>query len=154
MKNGLVSIGKMAEMNRVTVATLRLYDQLGLLTPRYTDPDTGYRYYDIAQNARLDMIAYMKELGMSLGEIGDVLRKEDITLRSSWRAKMSGCISRSASCTASTTRWSAPLRPSSATANRPRAARSRWSISTGGTSGDCHVRAISMKRISVHTNRS
>lgn len=40
MKNGLVSIGKMAEMNRVTVATLRLYDQLGLLTPRYTDPDT------------------------------------------------------------------------------------------------------------------
>ena len=64
MKNGLVSIGKMAEMNRVTVATLRLYDQLGLLTPRYTDPDTGYRYYDIAQNARLDMIAYMKELGM------------------------------------------------------------------------------------------
>ena len=80
MKNGLVSIGKMAEMNRVTVATLRLYDQLGLLTPRYTDPDTGYRYYDIAQNARLDMIAYMKELGMSLGEIGDVLRQEDITL--------------------------------------------------------------------------
>ena len=53
MINGLVSIGKMAEMNRVTVATLRLYDQLGLLTPRYTDPDTGYRYYDIAQNARL-----------------------------------------------------------------------------------------------------
>lgn len=55
MKNGLVSIGKMAEMNRVTVATLRLYDQLGLLTPRYTDPDTGYRYYDIAQNARYDL---------------------------------------------------------------------------------------------------
>ena len=80
MKNGLVSIGRMAGMNRVTVATLRLYDQLGLLTPRYTDPDTGYRYYDIAQNARLDMIAYMKELGMSLGEIGDVLRQEDITL--------------------------------------------------------------------------
>lgn len=27
------------------------------------------RYYDINQNARLDMIAYMKELGMSLKEI-------------------------------------------------------------------------------------
>ena len=152
MINGLVSIGKMAEMNRVTVATLRLYDQLGLLTPRYTDPDTGYRYYDIAQNARLDMIAYMKELGMSLGEIGDVLRQEDITLIEIILA--SGCTSSSASCTASTTRWSAPLRPSSAIANRPRAVRSRWSISTGGTSGDCHVRAISMRRISAHTNRS
>ena len=80
MENGLLSIGKMAEMNHLTVATLRLYDEMGLLVPRFTDPDTGYRYYDIAQNARLDMIAYMKELGMSLAEIRDVLQKEDITL--------------------------------------------------------------------------
>jgi DNA-binding transcriptional MerR regulator len=29
----LLSIGKMSEMNRVTVATLRLYDELGLLHP-------------------------------------------------------------------------------------------------------------------------
>ncbi len=80
MHEDLLSIGKMAEMNRVTVATLRLYDELGLLHPRWKDPDTGYRYYDIAQNARLDMIAYMKELGMSLSEIANVLQKEDITL--------------------------------------------------------------------------
>ena len=80
MEDGLLSIGKMAAMNRLTVATLRLYDELGLLSPRRRDPETGYRYYDIAQNARLDMIAYMKELGMSLTEIGDVLRQEDITL--------------------------------------------------------------------------
>lgn len=80
MPDGLISIGKMAELNHVTVATLRLYDDLGLLIPRYKDDHSGYRYYDIAQNARLDMIAYMKELGMSLTEIGDVLRKEDITL--------------------------------------------------------------------------
>ena len=80
MENGLLSIGKMAEMNHLTVATLRLYDEMGLLVPRFTDPDTGYRYYDIAQNARLDMIAYMIELGMSLAEIRDVLQKEDITL--------------------------------------------------------------------------
>ena len=80
MQDELLSIGKMAEMNHVTVATLRLYDELGLLHPRRKDPDTGYRYYDIAQNARLDMIAYMKELGMSLHEIARVLEKEDITL--------------------------------------------------------------------------
>ena len=71
MEEGLLSIGKMAAMNHLTV---------GLLSPRHKDPLTGYRYYDIAQNARLDMIAYMKELGMSLAEIGDVLQKEDITL--------------------------------------------------------------------------
>ena len=80
MESGLISIGKMAEMSQLSVAALRLYDELGLLKPKYKDPETGYRYYDTAQNARLDMIAYMKELGMSLGEIGDVLRKEDIVL--------------------------------------------------------------------------
>ena len=80
MEKGLISIGKMAEMSRLTVATLRLYDELGLIKPKYKDPETGYRYYDIAQNARLDMIAYMKELGMSLTEISDVLQKEDVVL--------------------------------------------------------------------------
>ncbi len=80
MPNNLLSIGKMAEMNHITVATLRLYDEMNLLKPRYIDEMTGYRYYDISQNARLDMIAYMKELGMSLAEIQDVLEKEDITL--------------------------------------------------------------------------
>lgn len=59
MDPGLLSIGKMAQMNNLTVATLRLYDRLGLLHPRYTDEATGYRYYDIRQNARLDMIAYI-----------------------------------------------------------------------------------------------
>ena len=60
MKEDLLPIGKMAALNRVTVSTLRLYDEKGLLKPRYIDPQTGYRYYDINQNARLDMIAYMK----------------------------------------------------------------------------------------------
>lgn len=80
MDNELLSIGKMAEMNHITVPTLRLYDKIGLLHPRYVDNDTGYRYYDIHQNARLDMIAYMKELGMSLKEIRNVLESGDITL--------------------------------------------------------------------------
>ena len=80
MKSGLLSIGKMAELNQVSIPTLRLYDKLMLLRPAHVDPETGYRYYDIHQNARLDMIAYMKELGMSLTEIADVLRQEDVTL--------------------------------------------------------------------------
>ena len=66
MKEDLISIGKMAALNRVSIPTLRLYDEKGLLKPRYTDEKTGYRYYDINQNARLEMIVYMKELGMSL----------------------------------------------------------------------------------------
>lgn len=80
MKEELLSIGKMAKLNRISISTLRLYDEMGLLVPRYVDPSSGYRYYDIYQNARLDMIAYMKELGMSLSEIANVFQKEDITL--------------------------------------------------------------------------
>ena len=70
----------MAEINGVSIPTLRLYDKNGLLKPAYIDPESGYRYYTLQQTARLDIIAYMKELGMSLSEIRDVLRKEDIAV--------------------------------------------------------------------------
>ena len=36
------------------------------------DEQTHCRYYDIKQNARLDMIQYMKELGMELKEIKEI----------------------------------------------------------------------------------
>ena len=78
--NDLIPIGKMAAANRVTIATLRLYDQMGLLKPAYIDPDSGYRYYNIKQTSRLDFIRYMRELDLSLADIQSILEKEDITL--------------------------------------------------------------------------
>lgn len=80
MQNKLLPIGRMADINHVSITTLRLYDEIGLLKPRFVDPDTGYRYYDWDQNSRLDMIAYMKELGFSLKEIGSVLERGDTAL--------------------------------------------------------------------------
>ncbi len=74
----LIPIGKMAEINHITIATLRLYDEKNLLKPHYIDPVSKYRYYTLEQNARLDLIAYMKDLGMSLKEIQRVLTKENI----------------------------------------------------------------------------
>jgi DNA-binding transcriptional MerR regulator len=64
-----LSIGKMAKLNQVTIQTLRYYDKIGLLKPMITDDESHYRYYDINQCARLDMIQYMKHLGMSLENI-------------------------------------------------------------------------------------
>jgi DNA-binding transcriptional MerR regulator len=64
-----ISIGKMAKLNQVTVQTLRYYDKIGLLKPMITDDASHYRYYAINQCARLDMIQYMKSLGMSLETI-------------------------------------------------------------------------------------
>lgn len=79
-KDNLLPIGKMAKANRVTIATLRLYDQLDLLKPTYIDYESGYRYYDIRQSSRLDFIRYMRDLGLGLSDIQDLLQKEDISL--------------------------------------------------------------------------
>lgn len=78
MYKTMMKIGEMAQFARVSVPTLRLYDQMGILKPCYTDPETKYRYYSIHQTARLDMIVYMKELGMSLNEIQQILEQGDI----------------------------------------------------------------------------
>ncbi len=78
MDRNYLSIGEMARINNTTVPTLRLYDSMGLLKPYYTDQETRYRYYDIKQSARFDMIQYMKELGMELKEIRSVLDSEDL----------------------------------------------------------------------------
>jgi effector-binding domain-containing protein len=48
----LVSIGAFARRSRLSLKALRLYDELGLLTPARVDPETGYRsgepMYDVA----------------------------------------------------------------------------------------------------------
>lgn len=71
-------IGKMAALNHISVQTLRYYDKIDLLKPLSVNDETGYRYYDIKQSAILDMIQYMKSLGMSLEQIKEQFDKEDI----------------------------------------------------------------------------
>lgn len=76
MKN-LLPIGEMASLNHVTVAALRLYADKGLLKPAAVNPHTGYRYYDIKQSGRLDLIKTLKSLGMSLEEIKVILDRRE-----------------------------------------------------------------------------
>ncbi|MEW6662139.1 MAG: MerR family transcriptional regulator [Bacillota bacterium] len=71
-------IGQMAALNFVSVQTLRHYEQIGLLRPEYVNEETGYRYYDIRQSAKLDMIQYLKSMGMSLEQIKEQFDKQDI----------------------------------------------------------------------------
>ena len=52
---------------------LRHYDKLGLLQPSFTDEWTGYRYYTIDQLARLHRIIALKDLGLSLAQIAELL---------------------------------------------------------------------------------
>lgn len=76
----LIKIGEFSKINHVSIPTLRLYDELGILKPIHIDESTNYRYYSINQNARLDMIQYMKELNMSLSEIKEILDSNDLKL--------------------------------------------------------------------------
>jgi DNA-binding transcriptional MerR regulator len=69
-------IGEFAQIAQVSGRQLRFYDQLGLLQPAHTDPQTGYRYYSIRQLPRLNSILALKELGLSLEQIGPLLKNE------------------------------------------------------------------------------
>ena len=73
-----IRIGQMAKMNGVSEQTLRLYDRIGLLRPSYIDPQTNYRYYDISQCSLLDIVNYMKSLGIHLEDIKNQLEQADI----------------------------------------------------------------------------
>lgn len=73
-----MTIGEMAKLNHVSEQTLRLYDRAGLLSPLERDGQNGYRYYDIRQSAQLDMIQYMKHLGIPLKKIRAYMKDWDI----------------------------------------------------------------------------
>src|SRR5687768_4532176 len=66
-------IGEFSKLGRVTVKTLRWYDEVGLLVPDRVDEETGYRYYAPTQLATLNRILALKELGFSLEQIGSYL---------------------------------------------------------------------------------
>lgn len=72
-----LTIGQMAEINQVSPQTLRHYDAEGLLVPATVDENTGYRYYNIRQSARLDVIQYMKSLDIGLANIKAYLDGRD-----------------------------------------------------------------------------
>ena len=69
-------IGEFAQVAQVSARQLRFYDQLGLLQPAHIDAQTGYRYYSIRQLPRLNSILALKELGLSLDQIGPLLKDE------------------------------------------------------------------------------
>ena len=73
MKNKIkFKIGEFSKLCQVTVKTLRYYEEVGLLVPVEVDEWTGYRYYDISQLRRMNRIVYLKQLGFSLEEIGEL----------------------------------------------------------------------------------
>lgn len=71
----MMTIGTFAERTRLSPKALRLYDQLGLLSPAQTDPATGYRFYGEDQVDRARLVGLLRRLDMPLAVISGVLAK-------------------------------------------------------------------------------
>jgi DNA-binding transcriptional MerR regulator/effector-binding domain-containing protein len=69
-------IGEFAQIAQVSARQLRHYDHLGLLRPEQTNHRSGYRYYSIRQLPQLNRILALMELGLTLEQIGPLLRDE------------------------------------------------------------------------------
>jgi len=71
----MYKIGDFATLTQVSVKTLRYYDMIGLLRPAEVDPASGYRYYGALQVEQLNRVLVLRDLGLSLGEIRDLLAR-------------------------------------------------------------------------------
>jgi DNA-binding transcriptional MerR regulator len=65
-------IGELADCAGVTPRTIRYYEDLGLLGPSEREGQ-GFRYYTEAELVRLKKIDMLKQLGLTLEEIGAVI---------------------------------------------------------------------------------
>jgi DNA-binding transcriptional MerR regulator len=73
---GLMRIGQLAAATEVTPATIRYYEQLGLL-PKARRTPAGYREYSPTVVRRLAIIRGAQQFGFSLREIASFLRVRD-----------------------------------------------------------------------------
>lgn len=66
------TIHKLAELAGISTRTLRYYDEIDLLKPASLT-EAGYRMYGSEEVNRLQQILFYRELGISLGQIKDIL---------------------------------------------------------------------------------
>lgn len=70
----LIPIGRFAQITRLTIKALHIYDAIGLLPPVMVDPDSGYRYYSITQLPMARRIRLLRSIDMPLDAIYAVLQ--------------------------------------------------------------------------------
>jgi DNA-binding transcriptional MerR regulator len=74
---GLLTIGAFSRASGLTLKTLRLYDERGLVPPTCVDPASGYRYYDERALERARLVATLRQLEFPLAEIAEMLADLD-----------------------------------------------------------------------------
>ena len=69
----MLKIGDFSKMSKVTIKALRYYEKEKLLIPKYVDRTNGYRYYDSKQLLEISRIVYLKQIGLSIEEIKQII---------------------------------------------------------------------------------
>jgi DNA-binding transcriptional MerR regulator len=75
----VMKVGELAKRTGLTVRALHHYDEIGLLRPGGRTP-TGHRLYGRAEVLRLQQIASLRHLGLSLEEIAECLARPEYSL--------------------------------------------------------------------------
>lgn len=74
----LFTVSEFAAMTNTTAETLRYYHRCGLLSPLYTDSETGYRYYSMQEYETVGIIRALQSLGIPLKEIQNYLKNRNL----------------------------------------------------------------------------
>ncbi|WP_199617670.1 MerR family transcriptional regulator [Paenibacillus alkalitolerans] len=72
----MLKISAFSKLSRVSVKTLRFYDETGLLKPAAVDMNNGYRYYSEEQLLTVKRIVALKEQGFTLEQIKSLLEEK------------------------------------------------------------------------------
>ena len=70
-------IAEFARLSGVSARTLRKWDAAGVFRPAWTDPSSGYRGYSPAQLPELRRVQALRDVGVPLHEIADLVRGGD-----------------------------------------------------------------------------
>ena len=75
----LLKVGQLAKQVSLSVRTLHHYDEIGLLSPSVRTP-AGHRVYNSKDIALLHRIQALKQLGLSLQKIAEIIQKNSQSL--------------------------------------------------------------------------
>lgn len=68
----LIKIGDLAKQTGKTVRTIHYYEELGLIQPRQRT-EGGFRLYAPEDARRVEMIAWLQDLGFSLERVAEIV---------------------------------------------------------------------------------
>ena len=76
----MYKIGDFSSMSKTTIKALRYYEKEGLLKPVYIDQNTGYRYYETSQLVEISKIISLRQIGLSIKDIKNILNGCDMKI--------------------------------------------------------------------------